>query len=373
MLAQRAHALEAGDIEGYLRPLSEPARAFEEPIARGTKSVALASVDLTLDNASVGADGTSFRNATVNFRYRYKDLPEDNPFVFDLVADIERRDATWMVTSSKPSRAIPLPTWATGPVETRRSPHFLAVFRPGLTTADQALAVAERAREEVGSKLTLETDPVNLIVLARTSTEYGELTGQDLGGSVGQATQVYGSSAAYLVRTENREAFIDLEAAFARPDDAVRLENSVDAYPGEVLRHELGHLALSRYDRLSTPSWVAEAGAMYLSGERRREMWQRLVKEKAFDALSVPALSGIDSLDTSAQYAYANAIALYLVEVYGAPAFWDFYRNFKDLPEERSSPASRVADVGRLVRRWFNIDLERLDGGVRDWIKKAVA
>src|SRR5438309_653598 len=53
MLRQRAEALAAGDVEGYLRPLGPEARSSEGPIAQGALTVPLASIDLTLDEAVV--------------------------------------------------------------------------------------------------------------------------------------------------------------------------------------------------------------------------------------------------------------------------------------------------------------------------------
>ncbi|MCA1571827.1 MAG: hypothetical protein ABR540_13505 [Acidimicrobiales bacterium] len=370
MLKERAAALNAGDVEGYLRPLSPEARAFEEPIARGVLSVPLAGIDLTLGDAVVSLDENAMHNAIVNFIYRYRDLPEDNPFRIELVTALVRENDTWRITVSERSGGPPLPPWATGPVEMARSPHLLALFRPHLGRVDEVLRLGEKAREALLSKLTLEPDPVHLLVLAETPAEFRELSGAP--GGIGAATVDYQETVAHPIRPESRQMFIDVQAVLDKPAQRLEFEGREDFTAVEVFQHELGHLALSRFDRPTTPGWVAEGGAMYLSGEQRSQGWRSLVRENLLDRFSFVPLSDSPTLSPGLEYAYASAGSTYLIERFGVQQFWEFYRNFKDLSDQASEPSFGSKGARRILRRWFKIDLEDLDVHTRDWIRRAV-
>lgn len=375
MLRERAMALREGNVEGYLQGLSPEARAFEAPIAERALTVPLEEIDLTIGGAVISDDGTEFRNARIDFDYRYTGLPDDNLFRFGLLYDLERRDDAWVVTSSEfnPDADAPPPPWATGEVELAESEHFLAMMRPGLGRIDEALALAETARQRLVAKLTLEPDPRHLILLAGDEEQYAGMTGGNAEGSVAVAHVVHRESAAYPLRPENREMAANLELVFDQQEVPVRHEARPEAFPVEVFEHELAHLALSRFTRPSTPGWVIEGGAMLLSGEQRTGEWAEARDTGVLNGVSLANM--LDGADMGPlQYGYANAAVLYLVETHGEETFFEFYRNFKEFSDDRATPMlaeTRSAGAERLLRRYYRFGVEELDGFTRAYIRRA--
>jgi hypothetical protein len=375
MLRERAEALNAGDLERWLAPVAPEARQFEELVGRGALSMPLARVDLTLGTADVEPGGARFERAEVALVYRYEGLPDDNVFRLYLRSDIALRDGKWVITATEPNPDAPSepPIWATGTTETARSPHFLALFRPGLPGVQDLLDKAERSRERLLPRLTLEPDDQHLVVFARDQAEYESLGGVE--GSLAFVSSVYRTpSGAYLERPENREMYVNV-VAVSDPVRAEEVRDRPDALHGVVFEHELGHLALSRFDRMPTPVWLSEAGAMQLAEERRVDDWKRIVEGDLFDELelSFGPMSRAESIG-GAQYAYANAGVSYLVEAFGIEKFWDFYQNFKALGATMTDvPAMRGEGAQRLVRRYYGFDLDELDTRTRDYMRKAVA
>ena len=386
MLRERAMALREGNVEGYLQGLSPEARAFEAPIAERALTVPLEEIDLIVGEAVISDDGTKFRDANVDFIYRYRGLPDDNIFRFRFIYDMEKLDDGWTVTNSRLGASDPeddgeedddemddeeLPTapWVTGPVELAESEHFLAMMRPGLDRVDAALELAEGARERLVAKLTLEPDPRHLLLLAADGAQYVEMTGGD-GNSVALSSFLYRGTAAYPPRPENRLMAANLEQVFDG-QVPVRHKTRPEAFPVEVFEHELAHLALSRFDRFSTPGWVTEGGAMLLSGERRTEEWA-VLRAGALDAMTLGDM--LDGSDIGAlEYGYANAAVLYLVETHGEETFFEFYRNFKEFDgqDEFRLLETRSAGAERLLRRYYRFGVEELDGFTRAYIRRA--
>src|SRR5487761_1436811 len=95
MLRQRSQALTHGDVDGYLRPMTAAARAFEVPIAQ---------FDLVFNPpADVSADAPAFTDVPVTATYRHTGLPDDNRFTIELLCSFARQDGSWLVTKSAPA------------------------------------------------------------------------------------------------------------------------------------------------------------------------------------------------------------------------------------------------------------------------------
>lgn len=407
MLQQRARALAAGDVEGYLAPLTPDARAVEEPIARGAVSVPLAEVQLTMDEGDIDRGGSEVNGARIDFVYRYEDLPEDNVFRFRLDSDMERRDGSWVVTKSAirrriGTRKIPVPMWATGPVGVASSAHFLAQFRPELGSVDHILQLAEQARERLLPSLTLEPEPRHLIRLARDDADFEQLLDEGPEpGVVAVAEYLFSRTYGHDVRPENRQITVDVQAverasgeklyhapahspgrdhdegggrADRRGGGGHRPEPEITAM--QVFEHELAHIVLSRFTRASTTAWVVEGAAMHLAKERRAVSWRAGMQLGLFDRLSFVTLSEQENLRDAMEYAYANAATSYLLETFGPERFWAFYRDFKEFRggEDETHPLEEaLADAThRLLRRIYDLDEERLDDEARKYISNAV-
>ena len=362
MLRARASRLAAGDVDGYLQPLSASARAVEEPIARGAVAVPLAEFDLVLNpGPDVAATAEAFSGAPVDVVYRYKGLPDDNVFRFTITEDITLQDGTWRVTGSSvtPDQRTALPIWATGAVQVATSAHFLALSRPSAGDTSATLTLAEQARTRLVAKLPLVIDEVHLLVLASDQTEFDQIAGTPRApGILGYASFVFTGGL-----PQGRHMVIDVGALFG---SASVLEHQTELQPIQVFQHELGHLALMRYIAPNVPGWVNEGAAMYLSGERRTEEWRSGLRLGIFDRLSVAQLSTASTLDVEA-YPYANAAVLYLIATFGPEKFFEFYGSYKAQDTGGGSNPTQT-----LMRRDFGIDESTLDIRTRAWIRAAV-
>lgn len=367
LLRDRAAKLNSGDVDAYLAPLSPAARAFEEPVARRALALPVSRFDMALGAATISDDGDHFRDAAVTLEYRYKELPDDNPFRLHLLYDFDHQPNGWVVTKaqfdSRPAYPPPPELWPSGPVTFTRSPHFLVMARPGARGVAELTATAEKEYADLAPALPVPSDDRVLLVLAADTKEYADNYGDP-------------RSLAYapfeLGRNGAAERRIVANAAGLLAPGSVKLDNSPDPVaPDAVFRHELAHLALARYTRGCTSDWVAEGGAMVLAAERRSDRWKALAQGGKLDGLALDPVP-----PATADYAFVNAAVAYLVGTYGQPKFVEFYRNFKALPDEGCS--GRVANVRsasdeRLLRRYYRFGVTDLEGYTRDFIRKAVA
>jgi hypothetical protein len=360
MLRQRGQRLLAGDVEGYLRPVESGARATEEPIVTGAGSVPLAEVNMVF-NPERGVDikAPSFKGVLVHMFYEYKDLP-NNKFRLGLFYDMSRGPSGWVVTSSR-MEPESVPFWATGPVRTERTEHFLALARPGTPHVKEALDLAEAARASLVPRLTLELDPRHLVIVARDHVEL-------MRASTSELPEGVPALARFLQRGDQlpmaRHMLVDVDYLFgARASEKAAGHMGKNAFPAELFRHELGHLALYRYQAPYLPGWVAEGGAMLLSGERRMDEWKAGLASGAFERSSFTELGERANLGGALEYGYANAAVTSLVEEFGVDRFWEFYSGFK-----------RRGDTAEVVLRVaFRFDEAEMDRRTREWIKRSVA
>lgn len=366
LLRQQSDKFNAGDIEGYLAPFAPAARAFEEPIIRRVAALPLARIDLSIAGGTISDDGNHFTGAVVILRYLYKELPADNPFRFAFAYDLDRQPQGWVIAKAKiavgPQIPPPPPIALDKPVEFTRTPHLLVMSEPGVPGVEGFAADAETAYTELLPKLPLETDKRALLVLARDTKEY-----ESYGGSGAAQTSVwYVSGPAYPTRPEGRFVFADLEAVTDAGKPST-LPDGLVVPPATVFRHELAHLALSRFDRPCTPAWVAEAGAMLLASEDRSPQWKGMVARDELDKviLDAPAVN----------YPFADAAVLVLVAKADTATFYRYFQNFKNLPECRQEvpPNVRSALDERLLRRYYRFGVADLEAATRDYIRKAVA
>jgi len=376
LLSERSSDLEKGAVARYLKPVGRDALDVEKTIARGAIKAKLGTIEVVIQQGFVHPRKPELDRVRVDFTYLHKPLPDDNVFRFRIIYKVRRQGAEWRISDAEiDARDFPIvPPWATGPIETARSPHFLALFRPGLRDIEKILKMAERARKELLPKVTLPLDDVHLMVLARDGQEFGEFTGSPGAGAVAIAYRQYNPRGGLTDHPENREMIVNMGEVFSL--GLVPHEHQ-EVMPRQVFQHELGHLALSRYDRFTTPSWVKEGGAMFLSGERRLVAWKAGTEEGVFNRMEFAEFSGDGSLD-GALYPYVNAAVSYLTETYGTRRFWKFYRGFTNFRPGGAMRGAAIRQVRadrtrRLLGIHYDISPEELDRRTRAYIKRAVA
>lgn len=381
MFQRRAAALESGNTDNYLAPLSDLAKQVERPIADGAKAVPSGSWKLTLaPEAQPGSEGL-LNGADVDLSYRYEGLPEDNVFRIRLNCDLVRGESGWQVANSRIAGNTRLPIWATGPVQTARSRHFLAMFRAGLQDAGGSLQLAEDARNELSPKLTLPLESAHLMLLARNRTEYVQFSARESPDTAIAHFESTYSITPEGITTEGRQIIVNLAEMSGR-------ENSIETFV-----HELGHLALSPQTRPFTPAWITESSAMFLADTRPTGAWRQGERMGRFDNLSFVQLSRATSLGShdptgvagSFEYAYSAAAGYYLIETFGAPNFWKLYAAFSDVSPStvysRISTGNRDVAIAELaaeithsaLARIYGIDESELDRRVRQWIEGEIS
>jgi hypothetical protein len=385
-LDERVERLQAKDIQGFLAPSSPAAQEFERPIAIGAVAVPLAGLDLRLDKGALQERGNSLNGVRVDLVYRYEGLPEDNAFRINLAYDFAEVDGKWGVTSAGLKPGAALPVWASGPIQTKQSEHFLALYRPELTDSDRILREAEEARSQLDGKITFPLEDKYVILVARDDAEYLTMSSAMLGpvSAIAQVETSY-EVTPDTIRVLSRQMVINSRKLH---EDGTALE---------TLRHELGHLAVAQYTRPFTPAWVSESAAMYLAGTRPESIWRNGLSRNRFDGINIERLTRASNLGehdssregASLEYAYSAAAAWYLVETFGAERYWEFYRSYADVPArdlyerlpentavssgEQAIEALAVTTTGGALHQLFALDQVTLDQAIRSWMQAQVA
>ncbi|CAN5855157.1 hypothetical protein BH23ACT12_BH23ACT12_04600 [soil metagenome] len=378
--------LKANDVQGFLAPSSPDAQEFERPIAIGAVAVPLVGLDLRLDRGSMQDRTDSLNGVRVDLVYRYEGLPDDNAFRINLTYDFAEVDDQWTIVTAGLKPGSALPVWASGPIQTRQSDHFLALYRPELPDPDRILREAEEARAQLDGKITFQLEDRYVILVARDDEEYRTMSSATLGpvSAIAQVETSY-EVTPNSIRVLSRQMVLNSQKLY---EDGAALE---------TLRHELGHLAVAQYTRPFTPAWVSESAAMYLAGTRPVSIWRNGLNRNRFDGINIERLTRASNLgehDTSREgasleYAYSAAAAWYLVETFGAEKYWEFYRSYADvpardlyerLPETAGTPGGEqaieglaVTTTGGSLHQLFALDQVTLDQAIRSWMQAQVA
>lgn len=359
---RRASQLVTGDVGGYLEVVAPAARPVEEAVARGAAAVPLATVRILFNVLEQHGGTTSHRGVAATYVFTYRGVPEDNRFSFRLLVDLEEKPQGWVVTSAQPLGDLPY--WATGPVEVTTSPHFLVLSRPGVAGVGDVVAVAEESRAQLLSRLTVEPDAVHVMIVVAEGTELARLQGSEpQPGASLVAFSEYSTTGAGP--PESRQMAVDVRAV--APGETAVSEDRREVTAVQLLQHELAHLALARYATPTRPDWVVEGAAMFLAEERREANWRDPAFQARAVSLSFTELNSLEDLPADL-YAYVNATVLFLVERFGAQAFWDFYRAFT----EADTSASPAATARSLVAQHFGLDEAALGAATVAWIRGAL-
>lgn len=373
------------NIQGFLDTAAPAAQEFERPIATGAAAVPLTGLRMQVNQSSFAEGRQTLAGIHVDLVYRYDGLQEDNSFRLPLVYDFAETDDGWLVTAASLRPGATMPVWASGPILSRQSEHFIALFRPELQNPDRILREAEEARAQLDGKITFQLENKYVILVAGNDEEYRSMAGATL-SPVSAIAQVETS---YEVTPENirvlsRQMVINSQKLHA------------DGEALETLRHELGHLAVAQYTRPFTPAWVSESAAMFLAGTRPESIWRNGLQRNRFDAITIERLTRAANLGehdptregASLEYAYSAAAAWYLVETFGAEQYWDFYRSYADvpaltlydrLPENSASPegaraieALAVSTTAESLQRYFGLNQDALDQAIKAWMAAQV-
>jgi hypothetical protein len=369
---RRARQLAAHDSLAFLESVDPAAREAEVLLVRGFEMVPAESPTYEIQAGSLSKTGPATYQVTTRLLYRYRDFPDNNPFSFPIIYSLTV-DPSLRILESQPDKP---PIWASGPVQTHSSPHFLFLSRPEPSGAQELIATAETAYDYLQGRLPAKQEERLLILLAANAAEFERFVGDMDSSSLGRAAQVKASVEVEPgeMRVTGRHMVVNLE------------QLGMDRNGPETLRHELAHLALAPSTRPTTPGWLAEGAAIYLAGSRPTQVWAAGLRNGSYDSLRLATLSQTNQLgahvasDSAAEYAYAGAAVWYLVETHGEQRFWDLYASFSDSSPSELYEAFRQGEDGlaplrrslteQAVQSTYGSTLDDLDRATRDWMQR---
>jgi hypothetical protein len=340
LLAERADALETGDVRAYAATSTGVQRVTDRNAARRASRLRLR--DVVLDLAAVELHG---RRAALRVDAAYALEGVRSTFRSTRRMTARRVDGEWRIGSVRGERG--LPPWEVAAFAERRTPHFVVLSPPGVPV-EQLATDLEAGYERMRDLLTRGSLRRRyLVVVAGDAAQVQALTATIRG--VETLTAI--SDAA--IREEGRERrvthvaslrlFVLWPAFVALDEDGRR----------RVVTHELTHAALAGSTSGRTPAWLVEGVALYVSDDRR-------IAPPGADltALSRPASIGRLAGDAQADaYAASSAAAFAIADRFGRRRLLALYDAFND-PALTGEPGPRLAN--RALRRELGISLADL-------------
>jgi len=334
----------------FFRDVTDPL-AFARNVPFSRLELEMFPIDPTAEQVVV-VDGQAARlvNVPVALVYAFTGV-ENEWFRHVLTLDFERVGAEWRVANIRADRS---PFWTVGLTAHTRSPHFLVFHRAG-QNVEAVIAAAEKAHAMLGARLEDLVDPVNIMVIVDDRDLFTQVTQQSGHSFVGSA-RYDNLLTATGIRVASRALFIN-EGAFSNGN----LVNRRD----QTIQHELTHLALARWTRPWTPTWLVEGTAGLFADETNYDALDDFVRQQGVDAVSLDSVTGIETLDQAGvpllvAYAYSTFVAETIVEQFGQDKFLDLYRAFADVSMDRVREAAGEG-VSVAPDRFRNLQRTNLD------------
>jgi hypothetical protein len=359
-MERRAEALGAGRVRAYAATATGAQRERDRAAARNARGLGLRGVALVVDSADVAG-----RRATLRVRSVYGVRGVGGRFGSARRVVAVRTAGGWRVRRES-SRRERHP-WEVGPVQERRSRHFVVLAPAGLEPA-ALMDALEGGYARMGDVLLRPRLRRRYLVVVAGGAQAARALTERISG--------VGSLAA-LSDAEVRED------GDARRVSEVVSQRLVVVWPPfstlgaegrqRVVTHELTHAALAGTTSGRTPAWLVEGVALWVSEDRRIDHAAQLRVQgdlPSLRELSAPdAIARLSGDRQSAAYASASAAAFYLVERYGRRRFLRLLSTFndEDLPGRPGAEVTRGA-----VRRVLGISLPRLERDLRDWVTSAL-
>jgi hypothetical protein len=363
LMKRRAAALQAGRPAAYAATASGPQRIKDREVARNARGLPLRDVELKVDQTDVIG-----RRATLKVRQVYGVRGVRGTFDTSRTIHARRTAAGWRVRSESGERERQ--PWELGPVEVRRSPHFVVLAPRGLPL-DTLVPALDDGYARMGDVLKKPRLRDRYLVVVAGSTQAARAMTASIAGVETLAAisdaEVQESGAAQRVSDVLSQRLVVVWPPFSALDAEGR---------HRVITHELTHAALAGVTSGRTPSWLVEGMALYVSGDRRVGDASRYLAGEASGparrALSLGALSKPDAIahlsgdGQAVAYAYASAASFYIAERFGRARLVRLYNVFNQegVPGRSAAAATRAA-----VRRVLGVSLGRLDTDVRAWLR----
>lgn len=335
-LARLQQAIARQDEAAFARVTTPAAREFFRDVTHPlgfTRTVPFSRLEMEMFPIDPTAeqviivDGQPARlvNVPVALVYAFQGL-ENDWFRHVLTVDFERAGADWRVANIRADRP---PFWTVGLTANTRSPHFLVFHRAG-DNVDAAIAAAEKAYATLAARLGDLVDPLSIMVVVDDRDLFTQVTQQSGHSFVGSA-RYDNLLTSTGIRVASRALFIN-EGAFSNGNLVNRRDQTV--------QHELTHLALARWTRPWTPTWLVEGTAGLFADETNYTALDDFVRQQGLDAVNLDSVTGMETLDQAGvpllvAYAYSTFVAETMVEQFGQAKFLELYRAFADVDMDR--------------------------------------
>jgi hypothetical protein len=355
LIKRRAAAFAAGRPRAYAATATGPQRDRDREVARNARGLPLRDVSLHVDSSDV-----SGRSARLEVRAVYGVRGIRGTFDTTRRVRARRTPQGWRVRGVS-TRRERFP-WELGPVQSRRSPHFVVLAPEGLPL-DALMSALEAGYARMGEVLKKPRLRRRYLVVvaggaeaARSLTE--RIRGVESLAAISDA-EVQETGSAKRVSAVVSQRLVVVWPPFSALDGDGQQR---------VVTHELTHAALAGATSGRTPSWLVEGIALYVSEDRRSGDAARYLAGEADGrarrALSLQALSEPDAIarlsgdGQAVAYAYASAASFYIADRFGRRRFIKLYNAFndEDLPGKAGLETTR-----RAIRRTLGISLEQLD------------
>jgi hypothetical protein len=260
--------------------------------------------------------------------------------------------------------------WEVGPVAERRSRHFVVIAPRGLQI-EALIEALETGYARMGEVLKRPRLRKRYLVVVAGEARAARALTERISGVGGLAaisdSEVRESGPAQRVTEVPSQRLVVVWPPFSTLDADGRMR---------VVTHELTHAGLAGVTSGRTPAWLLEGMALYVSEDRRAGEAAELIADAtsaaARRALTLTGLSRPDAIarlhgdGQEAAYAYASAVAFYIVGRFGRKRYLELYDvfNHEDLPGKAG-----VAVTARAVQRVLGVSLTRLERDLRGWIR----
>jgi hypothetical protein len=351
LLADRARALQDGDVAAFAATATGAQRALDRRAAARTRALGLERVAYVADELETGR-GDASGVAVLHYRLRGTDR------AFSIARRIvaRRTGAGWRIARDASRReAAP---WEAGDYRATRSAHVVLLAPKRFDTGELRPGL-ERAYRDIRRDLPRRDLPRSVVVIAaRDEAETERLTGRIARDVVALANVAarWGRGPAYPVRSVLSQRMIVVLSRWQTLPAAERQMTLV---------HEMTHTALNPDTSARTPAWLVEGAAMYVADEDRSA--EARARAAAGDDISLARLSkpdvifGMNAREQGAAYAASSAAAYAIVERHGAKGLFGFYDRFND-QEIFGRPGARLTN--RVLRRSLGMSLAELEAAV---------
>jgi hypothetical protein len=355
LLRRRARALAAGRPRAYVATATGPQRRRDREAARNARGLPLRDVELHVESSDVSGG-----RATVKVRALYGVRGVRGRFGTARTITARRTADGWRVRrESSPRERHP---WELGPVQSRRSRHFVVLAPQGLGL-DPLMRALEDGYTRMGTVLERPRLRRRYLVVVASGAQAARSLTDSIRGVASLAAisdaEVQETGPAQRVSSVVSQRLVVVWPPFSSlgPDGQQR-----------VVTHELTHTVLAVATSGRTPAWLIEGAALYVSEDRRSDDAARYLAGEATGrarrALRLRALSKPDAIarlsgdGQAVAYAYASAAAFFIAERYGRARFLKLYSAFND----EALPGRAGVDVTRrAVRRTLGTSLAGLE------------